>query len=231
MTEPWCQTTEVPPRTTQDQIRVSSLCEMGWRPIMITGLFRDMLARHFSEASLIEQADLRRYLWSDNERSGILVESVHRYRGDLVGKRPAILIKRNAYASRKLFLNDFSGTNGRGEDSHTVIWVGSHTLFCIHGTGASVEILATEVQRELTEFAPVVRQYLSLAQYAVTEVGAASMLEEATENFVIPITVAWAYQQRWKLQPEALPLRRVPLSILLDARPATHSCGQPVGCW
>jgi hypothetical protein len=198
---------------------------------MLTGLFRDMLVRHFASPLMIEQRDLRQYVWSNDERTGILVESVHRYRSDTVGKRPAILIKRNAYASRKIVLSDLSGTNGRGEDSYTKIWVGSHTLFCIHGTGASVEILATEVQRELTQFSPVVRQYLSLHSYDVTEVGAASILEEATQNCVIPITVAWAYQERWKLQPEALPLRRVPFSVLLDMVPPPHNpCGSP-GCW
>lgn len=212
----WCEKVDVPPRTTNESVTVSSLCCMGWRPIMLTGLFRDMLIRHFSTALSIEQTELRRYLWQDNERSSILIESVHRYRGDLVGIRPAILVKRNAMTSQKLFINDLSGRNEKGDEEFTTTWVGSHTIFCIHGTGAGVEILATEVQRELTQFAPVVRQYLNLLKYAVVEEGAISILEEASQNFVVPITVGWAYTENWRLKYEALPLRRISLSTILD---------------
>jgi len=218
--ENWCQTTPVPPKGDDDILGIPALCEMGWRPIMITGFLRDWMIRHFATPLTIETPDLRKYVWSNDERTGILIESVHRWKDDLIEKRPAILIKRNPYAGKRVAINDLSGGIGRTADKqyeqHTVLWVGSHTLFCIHGTGASTDILATEVQRELTEFSPKVREYLRMLKFAVTEVGPISEVEEATENYVVPVTVAWAYQETWRLRLEALPLRRIPLTTLLD---------------
>ena len=107
--------------------------------------------------------------------------------------------------------------NERGAHSlYTVNWMGSHTIFCIHGTGASCEILASEVVDELTVFTPVIRQQLMLEDFQVSEVGEISELEEATENYVIPITVGWVYNKTWQLQLESLPLRRVVQDINLN---------------
>ena len=204
-------------RPPQDRnLTVSSLCAMGWRPIMITGLIRDLLIRHFSAPSQINEADLRHLVWREDERTGILIESIHRWRGDLVEKRPAVIIKRNAYQNLRLLIGERSGITEQGMYEYSTFWVGSHTLFCIHGSGASVEILATEVQRNLTEFAPVVIDYLGLFKWTVTEVGGISELEEARETFVVPITVGWAYEEHWRLDLESLKLRKVPLSVLLD---------------
>ena len=66
---------------------------MGWRQLMITGLLRDLLVRHFASPLQIEEDDLKHLVWQEGERTGILIESIHRWRGDLVEKRPAVIIK------------------------------------------------------------------------------------------------------------------------------------------
>jgi len=225
--EDWCVTTPPTPKdeaTTQSPyFQPDSLCENGWQPLLLTGLFRDMLIRHFASEETIRADDLKQFIWKEDATSGIVIESVHRWRGDLVEKRPAILVKRNAYRQTRLGINDEvmgAGTSGalypneRGAISlHTVNWTGSHTIFCIHGTGASCEILASEVVDELTMFAPAIRQYLSLVDFQVTEVGAINELEEASENYVIPVTVGWVYNKTWELKLESLPLREVVMSL------------------
>lgn len=183
---------------------------------MITGLIRDLLVRHFSTPLNIEEPDLRGLVWREDERTGILVESIHRWRGELVEKRPACIIKANGRQNLRMMLGDVVGTTEQGFVQYQTFWVGSHTVFCIHESGASAEILATEVQRELTQFSPVIRQYLGLYNWQVTEVGAAAEVEESRESFVIPVTVGWAYGEGWILQQESLKLRKVPLSVLLD---------------
>ena len=221
--EDWCQTTPPTPKeaceTQSPYFEPDSLCENGWQPLLLTGLFRDMLIRHFSDPKELRSEDLRQFIWKPGADSGILIESAYRWRGDLVEKRPAILVKRNAYRQRRLGIRDEmigAGTdsalfkNERGAHTiHTVNWMGSHTIFCIHGTGASCEILASEVVDELTVFTPAIRQQLLLEDFQVTEVGEISELEEATENYVIPITVGWVYNKTWQLKLESLPLRKV----------------------
>lgn len=190
---------------------------------MLTGLFRDLLTRHFAVPLNIEEPDLRHYVWREDERTGILIESVHRWRGELVEKRPAILVKRNSYQNLRLGIGDSLGADEQGFESFATFWVGSHTLFCLHGSGASADILATEVQRELTQFGPILRRHLGLYWLAVAEVGEASEIEEARESFGVPITVGWAYQETWKVELESMKLRKIPLSILLDGALMTET--------
>jgi hypothetical protein len=225
--EDWCSTTPPTPKESCDTqspyFKPDSLCENGWQPLYLTGLFRDILIRHFSNADNLRSTDLSQFIWKDGSDSGILIESVYRWRGDLVEKRPAILIKRNAYRQRRLGIKDeVMGVgvsdalykNERGATSlHTVNWVGSHTIFCIHGTGASCEILASEVVDELTVFSPAIRQQLSLEDFQLTEVGEINELEEASENYVIPVTVGWVYNKTWELKLQSLPLRKVALDV------------------
>jgi hypothetical protein len=188
---------------------------MGLQPLMITGFFRDLLTRHFQPEN-IQSRDLANYIWRDDMTTGILIESIHRWRGDLAEKRPAILIKRNQYSNTRMTIGDQAGTDAQGNRQYVTWWTGSHTLFCIHASGASAEVLATEVQREITQFAPVILQTLGLFRLVVTDVGAISEIEEAKESFVIPVNVTWAYQEFWTIKQEALRLRSVGLSTLLD---------------
>ncbi len=219
MSEPqWCTPGPAPEKPDRQSISVRSLCETGWQSLLITGMLRDMFVRHFAEPDNIRTNDLLRHLWTNDERTGILIESVHRWRNELVEKRPAILIKRGPLQEHRLGINNFSGLTEEGNEKFAVMWVGSHTLFCIHGTGASTEILAEEVRRLITRFGSVLRQELMLSEWGGIKVGAISEVEEATENFVVPITVGWAYQEAWRIEYQALPLRRIPLSVLIDWR-------------
>lgn len=221
--ENWCspQAQEDPrkaaKRTQQERdVSYSSLCAMGWRPIMLDGLLRDLLIRHFATPLHIEEPDLRRLVWRDDERTGILIESNFRWRGELVEKRPAVIIRQNAREDMIVLMGDRSGITEDGHYEYTTWWVGSHTVFCIHGSGAGAQILATEVQRELTRFAPAVRQYLNLPKWRVVKVGEVFEVEEARESFAVPITVAWAYHEEWRLELESMKLRKTPLSVLLN---------------
>ena len=189
---------------------------MGWRPIMITGLILDLLRKHYATPLNIEERDLRSLVWQESVRTGILIESIHRWRGDLVQKRPAIVVKKNARHNVRKGIADYAGADEQGHVWFETFWVGTHTLFCIHESGASAEILATETQRELTQFGPLFTKYMDLFMWQVVDVGDTYDLEEARQSFVVPITVAWAYSEKWKLELESLKLRKVNLDILLD---------------
>lgn len=193
-----------------------SLAHWRWRPILMTGVLRQLLLHHFADPRNIEDPALKdgayAAIWQDGPSTGIMIESVHRWRGDLADKRPAILVKRNAYRNLRVTIQDRQAVDGRGFEHYMTLWVGSHTVFCVHGTGAQCEILATEVQRELTQFGPAIGQQLGLHKFQVTEVGAVS--EEATTGwYVVPVTVGWAYQETWRLDPDSLPLKGVALTV------------------
>ena len=133
-------------------------------------------------------------------------------------KRPAVILKRNTYQNQRIAIDDRHQPTRRdqGDRHYSTLWLGSHSLFCIGGSGAQVELLATEVQRELTEFGPLIREKMQLHRFSVIEVGAIAELEEATENFVVPVNVGYAYQERWVLRQQAPVLKHISLSMILD---------------
>lgn len=226
-TAEWCPEPGAAPQKdacgTQGTINPSYLCENGWQPLLITGFLRDLLVRQWSDPTNIISPEMKQYLWSEGQTSGILIESVYRYRADLVEKRPAIMIKRNSFRNMQTgFAGQMQGfgmgayENEKGAISHhTTLFVGSHTLFCIHGTGASTEILASEVMSHLVACLWPIRRHLELRQFSVTEVGAIQEIEESNENYVVPITVGWGYEHVWQLKEESLPLQSVSLTGLL----------------
>lgn len=197
----------------------SSLCSLLPRPILLTGVFRDILTRHFASADQIEDPSLRDVLWKDTQDTGILIESVHRWRPETTEKRPAVIVKRNAYQNQRLGIGDRRQgppVDKEGNAHYVTFWQGSHTLFCLGGTGAQAEILSTEVQRHFTEFAPVISETLDLKRLQVLQIGAVAELEEAQENFVVPITIGYNYEERWVIRPQVPRLNRIPVSIILD---------------
>jgi hypothetical protein len=196
----------------------SAICSLLPRPLILTGFFRDILTRHFISPQYIEMPDLRHLIWREDLQTGILIESRWRWRPQLTQKRPAILISRNAYQNQRMGLQDrHQPTRGDGGEGHfATAWIGSHTFFCIGGSGAQAELLASEVQRELTEFGSLIERGMSLLRFQVLEVGAIGELEEATENYVVPVNVGYAFQELWVLRQQAPTLKRISLSMILD---------------
>lgn len=216
----WCAPEPPPPPAAPGPLLItpdlSNLCSVGWRRRLITGLLRDVLIRHFAAPTNVQELNLRQYVWQDSLQTGILIEAIGRSVPDLVEKRPAIIIKANARKSTRFGIADKTGTDERGRDLYCKGWVGSHTVFCLNNTSAASDILADEVEREITEFAPALIQYLGLLACSVTSVEATGEVEESKESFVTPVVVGWAYQHNWALEMEALPLRRIQLSTLIS---------------
>lgn len=196
---------------------ISSLCSILNRPALMTGVLRDILIRHFQE-NLIETHELRQLIWQNNANTSILIESIHKWTPQTTEHRPAVIIKRNAFTNQRASFEDrMLGGFEDGTDQFVTFWAGSHTLFCLGSTGAQCELLATEVQHELTEFGPVIRRTLDLQRFQVVSIGAISKLEESAETFVVPVTVGCAFTENWIVKPHAPELTQISLSILLDS--------------
>jgi hypothetical protein len=211
-------TTTLPPGPAFVGTPFSAFCSMLGRPQLMTGLFVDILQRHFTDDANIEEPDLRQLIWQPDERTHILIETAYRWRPELTQKRPAVIVKRNAYANVRMGIGDRRlgpSVDEVGDPHYVTYWSGSHTLFCLGSSGAIAELLAAEVQRELTEFGPIIRQVLGLFRVQVMQIGAVSILEEAQENFVVPVTVGYAYEERWAIREQAPRLANVSLSLLI----------------
>lgn len=219
----WCTPTprpapEAPYEGTLAEAAVgNSLCSTGWSAYLLTGFLVDFLVRHFASPLNVETPDLRSLVWSPGDRTGILIEEESRWRPQTTEKRPAVIVKRNAYRSVRLGRANLAGyNNGTGSRFYAKLWSGSHTLFCLHRSGAGADLLATEVVNEVGRFAHALQGALGLHYLEVVEVGPASEVEEATESRAVPVTVGWVYEDTWEVVEEAPPLRRVSLRRLLN---------------
>lgn len=198
-------------------IRLSTLCSLLPRWTLLTGIYRNILTQHFADAGQIEDPDLRHLLWMEQERSGILIESNHRWRPELTEKRPAIIVRRNSFQNHRRGIGDTKqgpAVDMYGHTHYATFWIGSHTLFCCGGSGQQAELLGGEVQRELTQFGPEIRRKLYLLRIQVSEVGPIVELEEAQENYAVPVTVACGYEERWIIRKQVPRLNHISLSLL-----------------
>lgn len=207
--------------TLVDLDEFSSLCSTGHTPNIITGAFLRFFAEHFADPNKIENAALRDNIYrfdSDDTtegvaEKGILIDPLYKWNPRDFSRRPAIYIKRNGMQPQRLGIND-GLTVGLDRDKdgqietykgeyHVVGVMGSHSLFCIGRAGAEAEILASEVFRELQHFSPVLRRDLKLKKLTVVEISEVNKLDEYDQHFVVALTIAWYYFEKWRLRPVA----------------------------
>jgi hypothetical protein len=192
------------------------------RPHILTGFFRQLFAQHFSDPTNIENPFLRRKIetlgpWIQEDeskstpRSGIQIESVTRWKPDTMEKRPAIIIKRNDWQWQSRIISDrVMGDNNPNQfEQYVGWWKGSHTLFAIADEGGEAEHLGTEVAKLCVWYRDQIRQALDLDRFVLVGIGALVEIEEATENYAVPVTVSYAGQERWEMIQHVPKLKRI----------------------
>ena len=197
----------------------SSVCATQPRRLIVTGVFIDIMRQHFADPALLDEAHLQNLVWRPDDTTGILIESVTKWVPRLTEKRPAIIVKPNSMTNVRLGLNDQRQgppVDAQGNKHFSTFWTGSHTLFAIGNSGAQAEILASEIQRQLTGFADEIRRSIGLQQFRVLELGPISELEEAIETFTVPVTVGYAYGENWITRQQAPRIKRISLKMLMD---------------
>lgn len=201
------------------QAVVSAICALGPRPHVMTGFLRQWFISHFSAAATVEHPELRSKLWSAvPTETGIEIESVTRWKPETTEFRPAVVISRNDWKVLRLGLDDrMMGEQWAppGRDHFAAYLEGSHTLFCVSSQPTEAEILGAEVYREMMQFGPLVRRELDLMRFVVVGVGKLFELEEARTNYAVPVTVAYAAEERWQLIPYQPFLKRIVVSAFL----------------
>lgn len=196
----------------------SALCSLLPTRLLMTGLFRDLLTKHFADPASIEEDDLKHLIWGENVfDTEIMIETVYRWRPEATEFRPAILIHGNTISRMQRGIGDRNLGNSvtlDGAEHFSTFYVGSHTLFCIAGSAAQAELLAEEVQREIVQFAPVILEYFHhIKRIGATQIGAVAQIEESDERFVAPVTIGYCYEQKWKVKMQA-PRLNISLSLL-----------------
>ena len=201
------------PNPTVNPVEMSALglCGRGLSRLAITGLLRELLTGHFQPDQILN-SDLAGIIWSDTADTKIPVESIFRLVKKYIGIKPAIAIRPNGMQKEQFAIGGAAGVDRHDARQFSSLWVGSHTVFCLHEKAGAVEILAGEVVGALEKLAPAIRQELRLHKFDVVSVGPPTEVEESAETFGIAVDIGWAYNITWSLKQEE-PLLR---SILFD---------------
>lgn len=192
----------------------SALCVNGKRPLTINGFLLEVIRQKFTDPQGIEYEKLRQYVWRDSDETGIMIANHTEWNPTISGKRPAIILRRNAIKPRKLSINNQDGITKEGNNLHTKAYVGSHTIFIMAKEGAAVELLNAEVYPFLEHFGPRMRSIFDLLLFELVDVGGVGELKEASDRQVIPITLTYAWSETWEEVPWSPKLKNLQLSYL-----------------
>ena len=226
-----------PPTTMVGLAPVSSLCTTGHVANVLTGVFVRLLREHFSDPRNLEfngvnesVSELENYLWAgdakgntDAEKTRIQIDAVWKYNAADIQNRPALYVKRNGFQTQRLAIREGMtvgakrDANGKVEavrgEFKTIAVLGSHTIFCIGGSGAEAELLGMEVFNHLVGFSQVLREDLKLHRFMVNEVGELAVLDEHVEHFVVPVVCAYAAMPAWRTDVVAPWLKTLELNL------------------
>lgn len=195
--------------------KLSAICSFGHTPRLMTGIIRQILLQVFVDENNIRNAHLRNYLrrngvWSEGVDSGIYIESLLRWRPELTESRPALVIKEGDWDWMRVGIGDRAGVDWRsGRQSGLGYWKGTHTVFAIGGEGPETQLLGAEVAKLLLWYGQTIVDQMNLHRYVPLQLGAPRALQEATENYVVPVSVAYVAEERWSTQVDAPRLKRI----------------------
>jgi hypothetical protein len=94
---------------------------------LLTGVYRDVLTRHFSNSRFIEESALKSFIWNGSQATGILIETNTRWRPELTSKRPGIVIKANEFKNMREGIADrrqLQPGNAQGDACFLTFWTG-----------------------------------------------------------------------------------------------------------
>lgn len=199
----------------------SNLCSLGPRPQVMTALFLTELRRHYSSADNLEYAVFRERLYTETatteDSTGIMIEDASVWTPTRTQKRPAILVKRNAWKHLKRLTMANQGIERASKNTqHVKLWRGSHTLFCIAPNGGECELLTAETYRYLMHFGHLFRKYFRLLMFELLDVGPLSMVKEASTHYAVPITIVYGRDESWFIRKHAPPLTDERLQAIFD---------------
>jgi hypothetical protein len=186
------------------------LCGSGFRANKMTGILLLWLTQHFSNTDYIVEPGVKNRIWTTNpETSKIQILAHDDWKPQTTEQRPALLVKRNEQKFVRYGIDNRLMGGGPPYETrriHVSAMQGSHTVFCIAGEGGEAEQLAAEVSQDLMKFAPIVREWLNMLRVELVSIGKMSKLEEGSENFAVPIDIAYAYLEEWELFPQDTPI-------------------------
>lgn len=190
---------------------VSTLCQVGMTPRVVTGLLIRILKNHFADPTLIMDPKLQQYVWDENsQKSKIRIVQNAYFDAKSAGQLPALIVGRGALQSKRISMDDrtqnmLSGTDAAlsGFQRYTRFHEVQFTITAITEVLGEADDLATEVFDTLTYLSPMMTERLPFHDFQVVGMGPVGALTETGTQLAVPIQLTAVYEYAWTLQPLA----------------------------
>ena len=190
---------------------ISTLCQVGMTPRVITGLLIRTLKNHFGDASLIMDPKLQQYVWNqDASKSKIRIIPNAQFDAKAAGQFPAVIVARGDLASKRLVMDDRiqfrdenSARNGAGIKKYVRFHTTSFVITTISEALGEAEDLASEIFDTLSYLSPVMTERLPFHDFQVVGMGAVGALSDVATQLAVPIQLTTTYEYAWTLEPLA----------------------------
>jgi hypothetical protein len=190
---------------------ISILCnDIGLSPEMVEGVIAQLLVQHFSDASGIIYPELSNYIWtSDPVTRKIQILPVNKWEEVAAGKMPAVVYSDLGQTIQRLAIGDqFYVRPSEGyAEAFSRVCQGHHRLMCIGETDGSTGILASEVSRWFTEFAPMIVRSLPFLDFEVIQRDPPKAFNALGGRIGVALVLKYSYIWAWELAPAGPPLK------------------------
>lgn len=199
-------------------VEPSSLQTTGVTPLLLTGLFVQLLRYQFADANNILTPQLRTRLWTPEiQTSRLLIESMTKFKPEDLALRPALLVRRDAISAQNMGIgggrvqSEFSTVGG---EMYHMLMIGSHTLFALAADAAEAELYAIEAFRFLMHFSAKIRCDFNLMRFLPASIASPIRVEECSNHHAVPVVFGYAYTESWQLIAEAPVLKTLSINVL-----------------
>lgn len=188
---------------TIDVVSAGLRTNVHWQPawVRMTEVLVRWLRFHFSAESRIEHPDLIGRVWTAQPSSPIFISSLAEWAPNQSQERPAVLVDRldqDKEMNQRGIGDQLQGIKP-GQFAHFMN--GQHVVHCLGGRDGEAEAVAFEVWRELTRFAPYLRELLCLLRLLPMRIGKRVQLsQEHKEHYSVPIVLAYGYSEAWRVK-------------------------------
>lgn len=199
---------------TLDQISI--LCDdIGLSPEMIEGVLVQLLTQHFGSADQITFPELKQFVWlpPPNPASKLQILPLHGWDEAAASKLPAIVYTDMGQTSARIAIGDRHYQDRPDAEGFARAMSGMHRFLCLGENDYQASLLATEVTRFFTEFAPVLVRRLPFHDLQVVGRDAPKAFTTLGSRIGVALTLTYSYIWTWELTPSGPPLKTISLKI------------------
>lgn len=196
----------------------AELCTEFPRIEQVTAFLVVWIRNHFSDPQNMIDPSLQRKLWSATDtRGGVIIEDAGVWEPTKAGQRPAVLVSRQDYNIQRQIIDD--RMQGVPELTGTRYYMnmaeGKHTVVAVSPLQKEADLYGMDVYRELNGFAPSIRANFGFTKFQVINIGAPTKaIKEYGSHWAVPITLDIAFQQTWRLVPQAPLLKTLAIEYI-----------------